>query len=120
MTHKLITAKGKLRLDLYYEIEGIPDQRHWNNKHTWRPTHVHIVMTTDGVWGSIPNANDLTVNSLLGDSHPLEGITVSGVKINKDGQAGKVPASEHYYSHASLPDWLQAIVSEAMLGLSYA
>ena len=120
MSHKLISANGHLSLDVYYEIEGVPDQLHWNNKDKWRPTSVHLQLNTDKRFGaSIPKSVDMTTLDILGESSPFSGITVHGVKIKrKDGLPGKSPTNVHYYSSYELPDWLQAIVHETLVGLA--
>jgi hypothetical protein len=120
MSHKLINVNGHLSLDVYYEIEGMPEQKHWNNKDTWTPTSVHLQLQTDRRFAdTLPDSDELTTHGILGEPSPISGITVHGVKNKrKDGQPGKVPVSDHYYSHASLPDWLQAVVHETLTGLA--
>jgi hypothetical protein len=119
VTHKLINANGHISLDVYYEVEDIPEQKHWNNKSTWLPTTVHLKLTADKKFGAaLPPASDLTTEEFLGQTSPVSGITVHGVKIRQDGTVGKVPVSDHYYSSSRLPDWLDAIVREAILGLN--
>ena len=120
MTHKLINANGHLSLDVYYEVEGVPARRHWNNKDTWTPTTVHLQLNTEKRFGAfLPNSDELTTHSILGESSPISGLTVHGVKNKRsDGQPGKVPVNDHYYSGSRLPDWLQAIVVETLTGLA--
>lgn len=121
MSHKLINANGHLSLDVYYEVEGVPDQPHWNHKTMWRPQTVHLALNTDKRFGAaLPDSDELTTQCILGESSPVSGIVVHGVKINKDGQVGKVPTNEHYYSSRGLPVWLDAIVKEVVLGLARA
>jgi hypothetical protein len=119
MSHKLINANGHLSLDIYYEVEDVPDQEHWNGKDKWRPTSVHLQLSTAKRFRLIPKPLDITTLEILGESLPVNGITVHGVKIKrKDGLPGKVPTTEHYYSQAMLPEWLRDIVSETLLEMA--
>jgi hypothetical protein len=119
MSHKLVNANGHLSLDVYYEVEDAPEQKHWNNKSKWMPTTVHLKLTANRPFGpTLPVESDLTTSSILGETSPIQGITVHGVKINKDGKVGKVPVSDHYYSYVNLPDWIQAIANEMLAELA--
>lgn len=120
-THKLTKSKGSLRLDAWYEVEGVEPMPHWNHKTKWLPTHVHVSLSIGKDFGPfLPSSNELTTENFLGENSPVQGINVHGVKIKQDGTPGLATVNEHYYSHASLPDWLDAIVKEILLGLSYA
>lgn len=117
-THKLTKSKGSLRLDAWYEVEGVEPIPHWNHKTTWLPTYVHVSLSTGEDFGPfLPTQGELTTKNFLG-AGPVGGIEVHGVKIKQDGTPGLAKVNEHYYFFTNLPPWLDAIVKEILLGLN--
>lgn len=118
MNKNVVNVKGRLKLDVYYAVEDVPDRRRYESM--YRPDTVHVELATDNSWPAVHMSRELRTQKLLGETHPVVGVELMGKRLKKDGTPGTLGVTEHLYgfSLGDGPDWVQQIVEEILLSLT--